>query len=76
MVSIMIAARRSDGYNDVGGVYNSAIAQDYWASRYFTPRKKRIIENCNFCSRLSIWQLGEIAFDIIEKIEREKEGKQ
>merc|ERR1712150_249570 len=27
-------ARRSDGYNDVGGVYNSAIAQDYWASRF------------------------------------------
>merc|ERR1712083_584644 len=27
-------ARRSDGYNDVGGVYDSAIAQDYWASRF------------------------------------------
>ena len=33
VIIIMIAARRSDGYNDVGGVYNSAIAQDYWASR-------------------------------------------
>merc|ERR1712037_415091 len=29
-----IRARRSDGYNDVGGVYNSAIAQDYWAARF------------------------------------------
>merc|ERR1712004_814454 len=29
-----LRARRSDGYNDVGGVYDSAIAQDYWASRF------------------------------------------
>merc|ERR1712184_103541 len=32
--TLHIRARRSDGYNDVGGVYNSAIAQDYWASRF------------------------------------------
>merc|ERR1712203_281658 len=29
-----LRARRSDGYNDAGGVYDSAIAQDYWASRF------------------------------------------
>merc|ERR1711936_723504 len=32
--ALHIRARRSDGYNDVGGVYNSAIAQDYWAARF------------------------------------------
>merc|ERR1712001_10435 len=32
--ALHIRARRSDGYNDVGGLYNSAIAQDYWAARF------------------------------------------
>merc|ERR1739846_145003 len=26
--------RRSDGYNDVGGVYDTGAAQDYWAARF------------------------------------------
>jgi len=32
--SPLIRVRRGDGYQDVGGVYNSPAAQEYWASRF------------------------------------------
>merc|ERR1711962_1465162 len=34
MAGSLRRVRRGDGYNDVGGVYNSPEAQDYWAARF------------------------------------------